>query len=259
MSPQKDRRELNIVLVPAGDGETRNFTVSYRALRAVGALSGLAVVGGALLVFSFWPLASRAARVAELENELVAMGRDLERVEALVERLDRMEARYLQVRSMFGAGSRAGADSVWLLPPLAQEVDDEARRPGAGTPPSFWPLEERGFVTQGLHAGAEDAHPGLDIAVPSGSSIRAAGSGRVADVGEDVVYGRFVVVDHGGGIRTLYAHASSTLVQPGQEVSAREVVALSGSTGRSTAPHLHFEVIVDGLPVDPLAFVEQPR
>ena len=81
----------------------------------------------------------------------------------------------------------------------------------------------------------------------------------MADVGEDVVYGRFVVVDHGGGIRTLYAHASSTLVQPGQEVSAREVVALSGSTGRSTAPHLHFEVIVDGLPVDPLAFVEQPR
>jgi murein DD-endopeptidase MepM/ murein hydrolase activator NlpD len=113
-------------------------------------------------------------------------------------------------------------------------------------------------VTQGLHAGSAGGHPGLDIAVPSDSYIRAAGGGRVSDVGEDAVYGRFVVIDHGGGYSTLYGHASTTLVTLGQEVRERQVVALSGSTGRSTAPHLHFEVLLEGEPVDPLTMVQQP-
>ena len=98
----------------------------------------------------------------------------------------------------------------------------------------------------------------MDIAVPSGSYIWSAGDGVVAEVGEDVVYGRFVVIDHGSGVRTLYGHTSETFVERGEEVQARQVVALSGSTGRSTAPHLLFEVIVEGKPVDPLGFVEQP-
>ena len=113
-------------------------------------------------------------------------------------------------------------------------------------------------MTQGLHSGAAGGHPGLDIAVPSGSYIWSAGDGVVAEVGEDAVYGRFVVIDHGSGVRTLYGHTSETFVERGEEGHARQVVALSGSTGRSTAPHLHFEVIVEGKPVDPLGFVEQP-
>jgi murein DD-endopeptidase MepM/ murein hydrolase activator NlpD len=80
----------------------------------------------------------------------------------------------------------------------------------------------------------------------------------VVDVGEDAVYGRFVVIEHADGYSTLYGHASMTLVTPGQEVRERQVIALSGSTGRSTGPHLHFEVLIDGEPVDPLTVVEQP-
>jgi murein DD-endopeptidase MepM/ murein hydrolase activator NlpD len=77
-------------------------------------------------------------------------------------------------------------------------------------------------------------------------------------VGEDEVYGGFVVIDHGEGYTSLYGHASSTLVSLGQRVRQNEVIALSGSTGRSTAPHLHFEILLNGEAVDPLTMVQQP-
>ncbi len=73
------------------------------------------------------------------------------------------------------------------------------------------------------------------------------------------MYGFFVVLEHGDGYQTVYAHASAILVERGQVVRRNEVVALSGSTGRSTAAHLHFEILLDGLPVDPLSMVEQPN
>jgi murein DD-endopeptidase MepM/ murein hydrolase activator NlpD len=87
--------------------------------------------------------------------------------------------------------------------------------------------------------------------VATDSYIRAAGGGTVVDVGEDAIYGRFVVIDHGNGYSTLYGHASLNLVTLGQQVRERQVIALSGSTGRSTGPHLHFEVLVDGGRADP--------
>ena len=255
----KDEGQLNIVLIPSGDRETRSFSVSYRALRAVGSVAALAAIGVSLVIFSWWPLAARSARASGLEHELARMGGDLERVEDLVQQLGQMEAQYLQLRDMFGSSSEGALEPRGFFPPLAEPgADDYSGGSVRGSPPSFWPLSERGFVTQGLHSGAAGGHPGLDIAVPSGSYIWSAGDGVVAEVGEDAVYGRFVVIDHGSGVRTLYGHTSETFVERGEEVHARQVVALSGSTGRSTAPHLHFEVIVEGKPVDPLGFVEQP-
>jgi murein DD-endopeptidase MepM/ murein hydrolase activator NlpD len=114
-------------------------------------------------------------------------------------------------------------------------------------------------VTLRLLEGSDGNHPGLDIAVPSDTYIRAAGAGVVVAVGDDQVYGRFITLNHGGGYGTLYGHASETFVEIGDRVRRNEVIALSGSTGRSTAPHLHFEVTLDGKAVDPLTMVHQPR
>ena len=115
-------------------------------------------------------------------------------------------------------------------------------------------------MTQGLleAEGQGGDHPGVDIAVPTDSYIRAAGAGTVVDVGEDAVYGYFVVLDHGDGYTSLYGHASLNLVTRGQRVRRNEVIALTGSTGRSTAPHLHFEILLNGEAVDPLTLVDQP-
>ena len=122
-----------------------------------------------------------------------------------------------------------------------------------------WPLAERGFVTREPMAddGVAD-HPGVDIAVPSGVYIRAAGAGVVVVAGADETYGNHLVLDHGEGYRSLYGHASVLLVAEGDSVRGGEVIALTGSTGRSTAPHLHFEITSDGEALDPLSLLSQP-
>ena len=260
MSERPEGRRLTLMVVPDGGRETKTFHLSYRMLRALAA--GAAVLALALTVMagSWWYLAARAARAGELQREVEVMTRDRARVEALVHRLETIEEQYGQLRTLFGSARTDTPSGVWLPPVTSsRRPASSGDRPSAGpTPPSVWPLTERGFVTQGIHEGREGEHPGLDIAVATDSYIRAAGGGVVTDVGEDAVYGRFVVIDHGGGYATLYGHASLNLVRLGQRVRERQVIALSGSTGRSTGPHLHFEVLVDGEPVDPLTVVRQP-
>jgi len=104
--------------------------------------------------------------------------------------------------------------------------------------------------------GKSDWHSGVDIAVPEGTAVGAAWPGVVCFTGEDDIYGRFVTVDH-GGFKTRYCHCSKISVEAGVRLRQGETVALSGNTGMSTGPHLHFELIIDGKCADPLA--EQPR
>lgn len=255
-----EERRLSVVVVPHGGRDSKTYHLSYRRLRwiaAAGVALGLMLV---VMMGSWWYLAARALKASELEDQVVFLTQDQARVAALAERLESMEAQYESIRRMFGVAAIEQPSDVWLPPatPVRRASSGGEPRRAGPSPPTAWPLTERGFVTQGMHEGLEGRHPGLDIAVPSGSYIRAAGGGVVADVGEDAVYGRYVVIDHGDGYTTLYGHASQTLVGLGQEVRERQVVALSGSTGRSTGPHLHFEVLLEGDPVDPLTMVQQP-
>ncbi|MDX2097721.1 MAG: peptidoglycan DD-metalloendopeptidase family protein [Leptolyngbyaceae cyanobacterium bins.59] len=103
--------------------------------------------------------------------------------------------------------------------------------------------------------GYERFHAGVDFAADYGSTIRAADSGMVFMAGWYGGYGNTVILDHGNGITTLYAHASEVLVAEGQTVQRGEPIALVGSTGLSTGPHLHFEVRQDGEPVDPMSYL----
>ncbi len=110
---------------------------------------------------------------------------------------------------------------------------------------------EFGYRQNPTGAGSE-GHTGLDMGVPLGTSVRAVKDGKVLFVRyKQTGYGYHVAVDHGGGLVTMYAHCSEILVTEGQTVSAGEVIARSGSTGRSTGPHLHLEVIQDGVPQNP--------
>ena len=256
------RRKLTIIVMPDGGPESREIHITYKWLRVLAV--GASVLAFALTVMagSWWYLAARASRVADLEFQLQSVQGDRARVRSLARQLESIEALYGNIRALFGTSGLGGESDVWLPPATGLRRGRGAEiLPAVGASlPSVWPLSERGFVTQALigEAAGNDEHPGLDIAVATDSYIRAAGGGTVVDVGEDRVYGRFVVLDHGGGYSTVYGHASLHLVERGQRVREREVIALSGSTGRSTAPHLHFEILLDGEAVDPLTMVEQP-
>ena len=104
--------------------------------------------------------------------------------------------------------------------------------------------------------GETRGHSGMDLAVPTGTPIRAALPGTVTVSQYNAGgYGYYVMIDHGNGLSTLYGHNSRLLAQVGQTVEAGDVIALSGSTGRSTGPHLHFEVRVNGEQTDPRAYL----
>ncbi|MCT3805890.1 M23 family metallopeptidase [Elizabethkingia anophelis] len=98
-------------------------------------------------------------------------------------------------------------------------------------------------------------HKGLDIAVPFGSDVRSAAQGTVIFAGLKGGYGNCVIVSHGNGLATLYGHLSSILVSPNQQIKVGEVIAKSGNTGRSTGPHLHYEVHKNNTPVNPRLFL----
>ncbi len=119
------------------------------------------------------------------------------------------------------------------------------------------PLRVSGQVTSafGSRRNSTGPHHGLDIAVPQGSVILAAHGGTVVEAGwKNDVYGYAVVLEHGNGWQTLYAHCSRVLVQTGQQVRQGECIALVGSTGNSTGPHLHLELHKDGAFLDPADF-----
>jgi murein DD-endopeptidase MepM/ murein hydrolase activator NlpD len=266
----EDRR-LTIIVVPHGDLETRSFIISYRKLKVLVVFCvALLLVVGLSLAFLF-PIMAQAARVPGLERDLQDLEEQRSRVVDLARTLQEVEAQYERVRQLLGADAMLSSDSMPVLPPLRGDTNRAAPRgdsgpgdDGAVNDPlasaaliDHWPLSVAGYVTRSLSDG-RSRHPGVDIAVPPDSYIRAAGAGRVRAAGVDEVYGRYVVVEHGEGLETVYGHASRIFVTAGDRVGRGEVIALTGSTGRSTAPHLHFEVRHQGRPVDPFLYVRQP-
>jgi murein DD-endopeptidase MepM/ murein hydrolase activator NlpD len=107
--------------------------------------------------------------------------------------------------------------------------------------------------------GQRTRHTGIDIAVPLGSAVHAVAEGMVTYAGERSGYGNVVEIDHGNGYMTRYAHNSALLVHPGERVRVGQEIAMAGSTGRSTGPHVHFEVWYRGGVVNPIAFVRKQR
>lgn len=131
-----------------------------------------------------------------------------------------------------------------------------ATGPGAAGRTLLWPVAGRissGFGSR-THpiSGVRRLHAGVDVAAPTGTPVVAAAAGTVTWAGPRGGYGLLVVIDHGGGLETRYAHASALEVQPGAHVERGQLVARVGATGTATGPHLHYEVRVGGVARDPL-------
>ena len=198
-------------------------------------------------------IAARTDEARTVRNEL-ASNRDTlaaaERLKqsALASSRDTREE-YLQEVEALAAQSASLAAAI-------RDAQAVAGSTGTGVPSAsgfIWPVN--GAVVSGYGMRWGRLHEGIDIAASTGTPIWAAAAGTVIHAGWLGGYGNLVVVDHGNGLATAYAHASAILVGVGQQVAQGESVALVGSTGNSSGPHLHFEVRVNGVAVDPLLYL----
>jgi murein DD-endopeptidase MepM/ murein hydrolase activator NlpD len=132
---------------------------------------------------------------------------------------------------------------------------------GHETVPSIWPL--RGQISAGFgqrldpFSGEGAFHSGLDICAPYGTRIESTAEGIVLHAGLDFGYGNEVIVDHGFGIMTKYGHLSKIFVVVGEEVKQGQVIGAVGMTGMTTGPHLHYEVLVNDTPVNPMKYLHE--
>lgn len=257
-----DDRRMTFIVVPHGGGTdltTRTYELSYRRLRflkiaAIGLGVALLLMAG-----SWFYLAAQATRAQMLQRDVRRLQGEVAEVDQLRRRLVELEARYAQITRLLGGVPRREPAKA-AAEPAAEGDSASADSSDQALLPRAWPLAARGFVTRGQRGrGGRVRHPGMDIAVAVGTPIIAAGDGTVTEAARDSVYGLFVRIEHAGGYESLYGHASRVLVTQGQRVRSRQTIALSGSTGVSTAPHLHFEIRRNGAPVDPVTLVHLPE
>lgn len=252
-----DDRRLTLIVVPHGDLETRTLEVSYRWLKVIVAAAVVLAVLFIVMASSWWYVAAQAAQVPGLKREVAQLEEERAQVAELARSLEQVEAQYQRVRDVLGVNTAPEEREFWL-PPLRDGEDGAGREGGDPFRPDGWPLSRSGYITRELTDSEGPLHPGVDIAVPNDSYIRAAGAGVVQEAARDDVYGNYVLLDHRNGFASMYGHASRLFVAPGDTVERYEVIALSGSTGRSTAPHLHFELRRNGDTIDPLTILRQP-
>lgn len=258
----KRRSTVTISIHWEGDPESQVYRMPawlFKTL-AIGSVVFVVLVGISAVLYT--PIVRTAARVPGLNQEIARLTEENNQVQTLAATLQELEQRYDQIRTVLGA--EKVPEALTTLRPDGLPVLEAliAKSPGAdpryGDPgpslPIYWPLDSlvHGGVTRGFSA---QSHPGVDVAVPRGTPIRAAGGGTVVQAGFDPEYGLFVLIDHPDGYRTRYGHTSRLLVSAGSSVDAGEVIALSGNTGRSTAPHLHFEKRRGDLLLDPRATI----
>ena len=256
-------RSVTIMVQPDGALQARSFRLPLWGLR-VAVAAALALAGFLVfVVLSYAPLVRAAARVPFLERKVQRLEADNAKIRELAAALDSMEKRYEQVRGMVGADVVPGlaevASSLPVAPAVRAALENAVRYPGGASVPRFWPLDEQSYTTRGIvdSAAVDGQHEGVDIATAIGTPVRASGGGTVADAGEDPVFGRFVLITHPDEYQTLYGHLSRVVTAKGRTVEPGEVIGLAGNSGRSSAPHLHFEVRHHGAAVDPLTLVKQ--
>ena len=246
---------VTLMLVPDGTEARLSWRVRQWVLYA--AIGGVAFL--VLVIFLFFIFYGEILRQAAMAERLAAENEALLRYRYKVQLLEEniSEARNYVERM----ANLAGVDFEFPELPhdtiLFADLDDTSpailSRPWSNdlSIPSGLPI--RGFVTQDFEI--EDSsrfHPGVDIACAIGSPVLSTGAGVVEYVDFDSTYGNTLIIRHNDSITTLYGHNDSVLVVVGQEVLAGSRIALSGNTGRSSAPHMHYEVRINEIPINPL-------
>ena len=275
---------LIVVLAHSLHGRIRRTRIPHWALYAVAVL---AVIGGFVVLGLFANYGRMAWKVADynaLRREADGIQERYQNLQRVVRRADhelaslQLYAREVSVaydlrekeegpRDVFAEGK--------LAPSFNESLDEynfltnvntlslQSRWRPVAARPDLWPVEGPLVASFGERSdpftGEGEFHTGVDIRATAGTPVRAAADGVVLFSGRDGGYGRLVIIDHGGGIQTYYAHLSRSYTQAGRAIRRGEALGEAGSTGRSTAPHLHYEVRVRGSAVNPYRYLSNPE
>jgi len=258
----------------------RRFSVHRRWVKASALAATLVFCAAAYGVYGLTQQAMHA-RIEEENNRLrLENERQRQKLRKLENRVDAIEDATRRLsetpgvsREEGGAGARgAGGPALKLDDAAIEEVEARAARLEENLRtfeealrdriPSIWPVEgglSDGFGVRGnpFGGGPSEFHPGQDITAPPGTPVVASADGTVVQAGWQSGYGQEVVVDHGHGLTTRYGHLSKIEVALGQTIKRGEELGQVGSTGRSTGPHLHYEVRIDDVAVSPLHYLPE--
>jgi len=249
------KKHITIMIVPEGTEARAAWRMRQWVLYLLIGLEIILVVGILVFFIFYGKVVARAAMTEQVLKENEALMRYRYKVQLLEANLS--EAREFVSR----IATLAGIDYTFPEVPddsaLFAEFDDPNRAVMSRsltkdlTLPSGLPV--RGFITQDFEiTDKEHYHPGVDIACAVGTPVLATGAGTVISARFDSTYGNTLIIQHNDSVQTVYGHNDSLLVPLGQPVLAGARVALSGNTGKSTAPHLHYEIRVHDKPINPL-------
>jgi murein DD-endopeptidase MepM/ murein hydrolase activator NlpD len=272
------KKHVDVLIVPEGSQRSFKFKLSLLTARIILGLVAfllifvvvMSVLHGKLLyeVILGTSLKQENQRLREYNARIVELERELGEYKTFVARVAELAGIDFNGRPETQAadfGEEAELDTGELVSLIVEEEDTAGTLDSAAAQPdslkripSGSPIE--GWITKSFAMnipGLSGAHPGVDFAAKTGTEVKATADGITVLAIWDETYGNLVAIDHGNGFTTYYGHNSKNLVKVGDKVSRGDVVALSGNTGRSSAPHLHYEIRKDDVPVDPKSFLNQ--
>jgi septal ring factor EnvC (AmiA/AmiB activator) len=275
---------LVVELAHPSSGNVKRIQIRYRTLGLVAASILLITLAGLGAFSSYMRMFLKVSHYNALRADLDGLRNRYQHLQQESkqhkQQMASLESLAGEISASYGINQPGAADS---MTPMDADFDDKnvkesieefnflksanyshiyhhyATRWQTSIEPTIWPLvgairSPFGGRTDPF-SGEGAFHTGIDIAAPTGTSVHATADGTVKAAGYISRYGKLIVVDHGNGVETYYAHLSEYLVVPGQEVRRNEVIALSGATGRVTGPHVHYEVRVAGTPVNPFKYM----
>jgi murein DD-endopeptidase MepM/ murein hydrolase activator NlpD len=259
-------RGFSFIVAPHGSGTTVTFNLPGRVATALVILLIVFIAGIAFVGVTYTKIAFLALETSKLKAENDALREENQKITELEQEIVRIDGIRRQIEAWAGIiparPPASGAVSAHALVPnswprcytyaiMRPFYTDRPPYPsGMMAPASGW--VSRRFIGDG--AGTPQ-HPGVDIAASVGTPVRCALDGTVKSACWDDIYGNLIVVEHSESLSTVYGHNDKILVKEGDDVTKGQVIATIGNTGRSTAPHLHFEVLKNGGPIDPELYV----
>lgn len=250
-----ERKYVTVMLVPDGTEARYGFRMREWLLKVIVGAIVLLIIGIVLFFAFYGQVVTRAAMANRLIEENERLMRYQYKVKMLEENLLQTREKVIKLISLAGIDYEFPEipDDSTLFASIDKKkaTEIETGPLGAMEFPNGLPIQ--GTMSQGFKIDDDEHyHPGIDIACAVGTPVLATANGTVEFVGVDSVYGNMVVIRNNDTITTVYGHNEKILVEPNQLVLAGHRVALSGNTGISTAPHLHYEVRVNDKPVNPL-------